>query len=175
MSDHPLAQSSLIGASGEYYVMYRLLRRGFLAALAPQGAPNADIIATSVTGEKTAVIQVKTRRDLGRDGGWHMHARHEGVVSEQLFYCFVDLTGDEVGLPAVFVIPSAVVARTLRETHGIWLASVGRNGRAHQPTDMRRLLPDYSRTLFLSDSDAVSYGPHWMDTYRENWHVLGLE
>jgi hypothetical protein len=33
---------------------------------------------------------VKTRRDIGSDGGWHMKAKDENIRSDQLFYCFVD-------------------------------------------------------------------------------------
>jgi hypothetical protein len=36
------SQSTLLGAAGEHYVMAELLRRGYVAALAPQGVPNAD-------------------------------------------------------------------------------------------------------------------------------------
>jgi hypothetical protein len=35
-------------------------------------------------------IQVKTRRDIGSDGGWHMKGKHENIKSDRLFYCFVD-------------------------------------------------------------------------------------
>jgi hypothetical protein len=41
--------STLLGAAGEYYVMAELLRRGFIAALAPQGVPNSDIVVTNLT------------------------------------------------------------------------------------------------------------------------------
>ena len=68
------SQSTLLGAAGEYHVMAELLRRGYIAAIAPQGAPNADIVVTDIEGSRHCSIQVKTRRDIGSDGGWHMKA-----------------------------------------------------------------------------------------------------
>ncbi len=41
-----IGTSSLTGASGEHYVMFRLLSMGYIAGIAPEGAPNADIIVT---------------------------------------------------------------------------------------------------------------------------------
>lgn len=46
------SSSSLLGAAGEYYVMAELLRRGYIAALAPQGVPNADVVVTDVEGAR---------------------------------------------------------------------------------------------------------------------------
>lgn len=33
------SETSLLGAAGEHYIMCELLRRGYIAALAPQGIP----------------------------------------------------------------------------------------------------------------------------------------
>lgn len=70
--------------------MSELLRRGFIAALAPQGVPNTDIVVTDIEGSRLCAIQVKTRRELGSDGGWHMQAKHESIRGDRLFYCFVN-------------------------------------------------------------------------------------
>jgi hypothetical protein len=76
------SQSTLLGAASEHYVMSELLRRGYIAALAPQGVPNADIVVTDIEGSRLCSIQVKSRRALGSDGGWPMKAKHDrGPVS----------------------------------------------------------------------------------------------
>ncbi|MBP9864215.1 hypothetical protein KBC54_02075 [Patescibacteria group bacterium] len=168
------SQTSLVGASGEHFVLYRLLRMGYLAALAPQGAPNADIICTDVAGEKTAVIQVKTRRDIGADKGWHMKSKHELLKSKKMFYCFVDYQKDEMLPPTVFIVPSNVVADALKEMHEAWFRAPGKNGKEHKATEMRRLLPNYSRTLNISGDLLKRYGIDWMEKYRENWNLLGI-
>jgi hypothetical protein len=109
--------STLLGAAGEYYVMYQLLRRDMIAALAPTGVPNADIIVSDHVGSRLAAIQVKARRDIGSDGGWHMKAKHEKILSPVLFYCFVDFGKNQADQPKTWIVPSEVVAKVLSETH----------------------------------------------------------
>ena len=65
------SETTLLGAAGEHHVMAELLRRGYIAALAPQGVRNADIVVTDVEGSRLCSIQVKTRRNIGSDGGWY--------------------------------------------------------------------------------------------------------
>ena len=58
------SSSSLLGAAGEHYIMSELLRRGYIAALAPQGVPNTDIVVSDIQGSRLCSIQAKARRDL---------------------------------------------------------------------------------------------------------------
>ena len=60
-----VSATSLTGAAGEYYVMSQLLRRSFIAALAPTGVPNCDIVVTDEIGDRLCAIQVKTRNNAG--------------------------------------------------------------------------------------------------------------
>lgn len=166
------AQSTLTGAAGEQYVLYQLLRRGWIAALAPKGVPNADIIVTDIDGVRQCAIQVKTRRDIGADKGWHMRKKHEEIMSDTLYYCFVDLGKLESDIPVTFIIPSAVVASVLKDSHQLWLDTPGKDGAVHNDTDMRRLLPDYARRKQLQPSLMQKFGPGWMEPYKENWEVL---
>lgn len=166
--------TSLTGASGEHYVMFRLLSMGYIAGLAPEGAPNADIIATDAKTKKSVAIQVKTRLKKGVDNGWHMKAKHENIKEDNLFYCFVDLPGNFNAAPNVYIIPSKVVADVLYKTHRIWLDTPGKNGRAHKQTDMRRLLPDYSKTMKVNHPTVKKYSSGWLDKYKENWGLLNL-
>ena len=85
-----VSATSLTGAAGEHFVMSELLRRGFIAALAPVGVPNCDIVVTDDIGDRLCAIQVKSRNSTGTDGGWHMGKKHEGLTAPTLFYCFVD-------------------------------------------------------------------------------------
>jgi len=61
------SQATLLGAAGEHYVLSQLLRRGYIAAIAPQGVPNAHILVTDLEGQRLYAIQLKTRRDIGTD------------------------------------------------------------------------------------------------------------
>ena len=166
------SQSSLLGAAGEHYVMAELLRRDYIAALAPQGVPNADIVVTDVEGSRLCSIQVKTRRDIGSDGGWHMKEKHERIRGDRLFYCFVNFGKTFDAQPKVHVLPSSLVADVLTQSHQKWLATPGKNGQPHQDSPMRRLLPDYTR-IFGRANNPYPLG--WLDSYRDAWPLLKLE
>src|ERR1051326_6855601 len=158
------SQTSLLGAAGEHHVMSQLLLRGYIAALAPQGVPTADIIVTDQKGERACSIQVKSRRDKGRDGGWHMKAKHEETKSERLFYCFVDFGKIPDAAPVVYVMRSVDVAKALSESYQKWLSYPGKRGTPHKANDMRRLRPDYEDTFGSSDHP---YLKGWLDCYRD--------
>jgi hypothetical protein len=161
------SQSTLTGAAGEHYVMSQLLREGFIAALAPVGVPLADIVVTDAIGERACSIQVKTRRELGSDGGWHMKAKHEATRMPSLFYVFLSFPNDPLVVPGLFVMPSEVVADCLYICHRSWLSIAGRGGRQRKDGEMRRLLPDYSK-----DGQAERFGPNWLEPYRNAWGQL---
>ena len=150
-----------MGPAGEHYVLFRLHMEGMLAALAPTNAPTVDILVLNEDETIAATIQVKTRT-YGSDGGWHMKAKHEGLVRPGLFYAFVDL---EPETPSIFVVPSKLVAKVIKEAHSVWLNKPGKNGKPHQDGEMRRILPAYGY--------PVSSAPvGWMDQYKDNWSLL---
>lgn len=80
----------MIAAAGEYYVLARLSLRGKIAALAPRGVPNTDILISSSHGDRLCAVQVKARQENGTDGGWHMKRKHEDIIGPELFYAFGD-------------------------------------------------------------------------------------
>lgn len=161
-----VSASSLTGAAGEHFVMSELLRRGMIAALAPAGVPNCDIVVTDDIGDRLCAVQVKTRLGKGSDRGWHMRIKHETLNSPSLFYCFVDfgaVTGDP---PFTYVVPAPVVAVALAECHQAWLAQPGAKGQARNDSPFRRFLPDYSHLKMGKYEDG------WLVPYREAWHLL---
>jgi hypothetical protein len=166
------SQTSLTGVAGEHYVLYELLRRGYIAALAPTGVPNADLVVTDIGGSRLCSIQVKTRRGVGADGGWHMSAKHEKIRGERLFYCFVDFQSSHEVLPLVYVMPSTDVATAIAAAHQKWLSTPGKKGQPHKDNKMRRLCPDYAKTYHITDS---RYGAGWLDRYRDAWDLLKLD
>lgn len=162
--------STILGAAAEHYVMCQLLRQGKIAALAPAGVPDADIIVSDRVGSALAAVQVKARRDIGADGGWHMKAKHETMSRDLLFYCFVDFGRSLSDPPKCWILPSAVVASVLIKSHQAWLAAPGRGGQAHNDHDMRRLLPHYPQ---LANDPVFSIG--WLDKYRDAWRLIAAE
>ena len=167
-----VSQSTLLGAAGEHLVMSELLRRGFIAALAPAGVPNADIVVTDIEGARLCSVQVKCRRHLGSDGGWHMKAKHEAIRSDRLFYCFVDFGAALTDMPKIFVLPSAVVAEVLTRSHAKWLETPGARGQQRKDGVLRRLLPDYERVF---GKQANPYPDGWLRKYHNAWELLALE
>jgi hypothetical protein len=166
--------SRIIGAAGEHFVMCQLLRHGLIAALAPQGAPNADIILTDVDSKKLCSIQVKTRRDIGSDKGWHMKDKHEDLAAPDMFYCFVDMGNGPADEIKCYVVPSAVVSKIIKLSHHTWLNTPGARGQKRNDTVMRRMQPDYSSTL-SNTKYAKEFGPGWMEKYRNRWDLLSIE
>ena len=161
-----VSATTLTGAAGEHFVMSQLLRRGFIAALAPVGVPNCDIVVTDDIGDRLCAVQVKARNNVGTDGGWHMGKKHEALTAPSLFYCFVDF-GDGVEMsPFTYVVPAAIVATTLAECHQAWLNQPGKKGQQRKDGDMRRLLPAYDHL------ELNRYKQGWLEQYREAWDLL---
>lgn len=173
--------STILGAAGEHYVMAELLRRGVIAAKAPEGAPNMDIVTTDLEGNKLLAIQVKTRRDFtGGDKGWHMKAKHDTLFADRMFYVFVDVGLMPDDQPAYYVMPSKAVADACRISHKIWVETPGVNGKPHNHSDMRRLLPEYKhneRMRLNADQERFinEHSVGWLEKYRNAWSLLGLE
>jgi hypothetical protein len=162
MAQRSLFEKSLVGPAGEHFVMYQAHMRGMLAALAPRNLPYADVMIIGADGSTSALVQVKTRTS-GRDGGWHMRDKHEQIVLERLFYCFVDL---EPGAPVTYVVPSKSVAEVLGESHRAWLTEPPKRGtEPHKDNPMRRILPEYGF--------AVSCAPAgWLEEWKDRWDLL---
>jgi hypothetical protein len=158
------SNTTILGAAGEHYVMYQLLRRNFIAALAPVGVPYADIVVTDTVGDRLCAIQVKTRRDNPPGGPWQMKAKHE-TSHLGLFYAFVNVGNDERDMPRCWVIPAERVADVLYRSHRAWLS--GPSTRPRNDSDLRSLHTDY-------DGKRIEIGcpAGWLDPYYENWQLI---
>lgn len=162
-----VAASTVLGAAGEHYVMSVLLRHGFIAALAPIGVPNCDIVVTDDIGDRLCAIQVKTRVEKGSDGGWHMNVKHETISSPGLFYVFLDFGSTLTDPPTSYVVPSSIVADVVTRSHSTWLSQPGKLGRTRKDGKLRRFMPDYTKVGL-----DIGAGPGWLNQYRENWTQL---
>lgn len=164
MASPERVNTTILGAAAEHYVMCQLLRRGSIAALAPAGVPDADIIVSNRLGSSLAAVQVKARNNVGTVG-WVLKAKHETIRRALLFYAFVDFGNALDAAPQCWIVPSATVADAIAESHAAWLATPGRGGRAHRDTEMRSLLHDYGR-------QGLGRVRGWLDPYREAWHLV---
>ena len=136
-----------------------------------------DILVTDENSQRLCAIQVKTRRVIGGDKGWHMNPRHGKLVVDDLFYVLVDVGKQPLDPTTGYVWPSKVVADCIRLCHQVWLDTPGRGGRPHKDSNVRRLRPDHSFIKPISkDGRAIvdRYRSGWLAPYRDNWSILGL-
>ena len=106
-----------------------------------------------------------------------MSRKHETIISDKLFYVFVDI-GKQLSAPIVsYILPSKLVADCIRNTHQVWLDTPGRGGKPHKEAAMRMLFPDYTNVKPETEQGKIiidQYRDGWLNPYRENWSVLGL-
>lgn len=144
--------SVLSGVAGEYLCAGELSRRGYIASITLRNSKGVDILVTNAAATKTVAIQVKTRYSRGTK--WVMNEKAEKHYAPNFFYVFVNLN---FGDPAeFFIVPSRVVAETIRKHHLNWLKTPGLKGQAHRPTSMRTFCDDEKR-------------------YLNRWDVIGLQ
>jgi len=68
--------------------------------------------------------------------GWIMSRKHEEIQDPDLFYCFVNI-GKPTNVFKFYIVPSAVVARYVREQHALWLKVARQEGRKVVDGEMR--------------------------------------
>src|SRR5262249_35404963 len=141
----------LTGIAGEYFVAAELSRRGYVASLTLRNTRGIDILASNTDATKSVGIQVKA--SAGKKPKWLLSQKAESDIAENLFYVFVNLNGADS--PEYYIVPRAVVAKYVRESHKAWLATPGLNGKAHQDSAMRAFRDPEKK-------------------YRNAWHLLGL-
>ncbi len=156
--------SILIGATGEDYFLYQLHRRDLLAAPVPSGAPIADLLVFDPKMSVGSMIQVKTTT---RAHSWVLGEKNERPehVHPRLFYAFVDLVP---ATPAVFIVPSWVVAEVLRRSHEVFLSTPGRHNQPRNDNAVRSLGRGYP-------FEVPGYPNGWLDAYRDRWDYLTME
>jgi hypothetical protein len=148
---NPRIPPLLAGVAGEYFVAAELSRRGYIASISLRNTRGIDILATNAAASRSVTIQCKTSQSRNV---WILNDKCESFVSENHFYVFVALAGP-LERPRYHVVPSAAVAKQVRDGHSNWLATPGRDGRAHIDNPVRN----------FHDS---------ANDYLERWDLLGL-
>lgn len=142
----------LAGVAGEYFVAAELSRRGFIASISLRNTRGIDILATNAAASRSVTIQCKTSQ-FSR-AAWMVSDKCESFVSENHYYVFVVLGGPS-DRPRYHVVPSAAVAKYVRDDHRTWLSTPGRLGQDHVDNPMRNF------------RDATG-------EFLERWDLLGL-
>ena len=152
---------TLIGNAGEHYVVAELLKRGIIAALTPRNAPNFDILATN--HGKTVRIRVKTKTE--QYDIWQWAVKKDRAIFHELadqddFTVLVNLTEDHQKMN-FYVIPTKLINEWLVRDFEKWLATPGKGGRQHNPSNVKRSL---SYKLYKAA----------LEQYHNNWDILWL-
>ena len=141
----------LAGVAGEYFVAAELSRRGYIASISLRNTRGIDILATNAAASRSVTIQCKTSQSRNV---WMLSDKSESFYSDNHFYVLVAL-GGPLERPRYHVVPSAAVAKHVRDNHSNWLARPGRHGRAHVDNPVRNF---HDRA----------------NEYLERWDLLGL-
>ena len=141
-----------IGNAGEYFVAGELERRGLTVAVPMSNVKDFDILAIHRETYEQFAIQVKTTGYKQKK--WTLGAKNEELYGDHIVYVFVSL--NELDTPEYHIVPSKIVADTIKAYHEAWLASPGKDGKPHNNTNIR---------VFLDKED----------TYLNRWEYLGCE
>ena len=143
---HAKPNANSIALAGEFAALSQLALRGFDANLTLGHTKNVDILVSDPTSGEMYRLEVKTTgyrssrgsaakrsRLFGYNFDWLMGSKHEHVIDSSLFYCFVNIDGDEGTSFRFFIVPSRVVAEYVRAQHQLWLDQDS----SHKDTSMR--------------------------------------
>ena len=137
------------GNSGEYFVAGELERRGFTCTVSMSNVKDFDILAINRKTNNQYAIQVKTTSYKSKE--WTLGKKNEDLMGDNIIYIFVSL--NELDVPEYHIVPSKIVADTIKKDHANWLKTPGRNGQKHNDNPMRK----------FSDKE---------DVYLNNWKCM---
>jgi hypothetical protein len=158
------------GDVGEHWVLYRLIRAGYTAILAPSNAKAVDILAADRDGRPFS-IQVKTKCGTK---GWRLTEDAESMSDPRLFYCLVDLGRDgNLEPPEVHIVPSSLIAHHTAIGHAEWLKGVRPDGQPRKDSRIRQILDPVPKSA--AEAVRAEYPDGWLKRYKENWDILGTD
>ena len=121
------------GNAGEYFVAGELERHGFTVAVPMSNVKDFDILAIDRSTFKQFAIQVKTTGY--RQKKWTLSKKNEDLQGNNIIYFFVSL--NEMDVPEYHIVPSKIVAETIKRSHQEWLSTPGKHGQPHNDNTIR--------------------------------------
>lgn len=155
-------EKSTRGNASQFFVAGELCRRGFSAVVTLGNTPNTDILCSNIEGTKFVHIQVKTfvpgnrtcsvglkaEKEFGSNFFWVLGGIPKADMKDEFLY---------------YIIPSAVMAKSVIETHKLWLQTPGKNNQAHKDNPVRAItLPPYKS----------SFGGLDLNKYLNRWDLI---
>ena len=121
------------GNAGEYFVAGELERRGFTVAVPMSNVKDFDILVIDRKTYKQFAIQVKTTGY--RQKKWTLSKKNEELQGDHIIYIFVSL--NKMDAPEYHIVPSKIVAETIKQSHQTWLNTPGKHGQPHNDNTIR--------------------------------------
>jgi hypothetical protein len=153
MDNSKTLSRGLSGVAGEYMVAGQLSNLGYLATITLRNSKGIDILCSNEKGDKIVSIQVKTNQRSER--GWVLDEKSEKMFNDKFFYVFVNLNTNTNKAPDFFIVPSQIVADTIKKGHNQWINTPNKKGGKHIETSMRK----------FRDIDGK---------FLNKWNLLGL-
>ena len=122
-----------IGNSGEYFVAGELERRGFTCAVPMSNVKDFDILVINRENHNQYAVQVKTTSY--KQKRWTLSKKNEDLIKDNIIYVLVSL--NELDQPEYHIVPSKIIAETIKNSHQNWLDTPGRNGQEHNDNNIR--------------------------------------
>ncbi|MEJ5898481.1 hypothetical protein WIT60_16780 [Aquabacterium sp. G14] len=129
-----MSHLNLIGATGEYFVCAELCRKGVLAILTPKNNPLFDIVATSLDGQKSVTIQVKTR-SIQNKLGWRLGAKFSATTQNIDFVVLVNLLAE--GSPEYYVYTHTELAKRVESIYASYISQPKKDGMPRKDVGFR--------------------------------------
>lgn len=116
-----------VSLAGEFFVLAQLALREYVSTLTLGNTKSVDILISNPKTGGLFRVEVKTARrgpfryrPFGENLEWMMSEKHESIIDNKLFYCFV-LLKNLKEMPRFFIVPSKRVAKYVKEEHELYL------------------------------------------------------
>ena len=122
------------GNAGEYFAAGEIERHGFTVAVPMSNVQDFDILAINRESNKQIAVQVKT---TGRKQKiWTLSKKSEKLAGKNIIYIFVSL--NDLATPEYHIVPSSIVAETIKHDRQEWLHAKGKRGQEHNDNNIRK-------------------------------------
>ncbi len=158
-----------IALAGEFAVLSQLALRGYDANMTLGNTKSVDILLSHPETKTMYKLEVKTHFDNNsyRSGDfgyveahWRMGDKHETIIDPSLFYCFVSIAANTHSFE-FYIIPSAIVAKFIRESHKYWLGGDAKR----KDTPMRSFMLGKKEEAYKIDMPLI-------EDYKGRWDLL---
>lgn len=169
-------QRNNVALAGEFAVLSQLIIRGFDATLTLGHTKNVDILVSDPESGQFFKIEAKTNyaakptksKLFGYHLSWIVTKKHESIVDPKLYYCFVNIE-KETNKFRFFIVPSRIVAETIRNHHQFWLEHAFFKKGGTKEEDEKNMIRNFIVGLEDDQTKYKIFTPLAKD-YENNWN-----